>query len=200
METLFIINEKECPASLWVTITLEKPPRFSIIPFKKAKIAAISVKSEATGLIDKLTRMPGFAGAYRVEEAIPVAHDKTWADGTQTPGVNLLTLFSRKPGISWETFINRWHNSHTPLSLRIHPLWNYNRNVLKDKLTENAESYDGIVEEQMQTRENLLNPFKFFGNALVILPRMLSVYRDTNSFLDYRNIETYLAEEIIIRS
>jgi hypothetical protein len=200
METLTIINETDSPANLWVTITLEKPPRYSIIPFKKGKIAAISVISDTNKLIERLTRMPGFAGAYRVEEAIPVAHEKNWPDGTQTPGVNLLTLFSRKPGISWEAFINRWHNSHTPLSLRIHPLWNYNRNVVKDKLTENAESFDGIVEEQMQTRENLLNPFKFFGNALVILPRMLSVYLDTNAFLDYRNIETYLAEEIIIRS
>jgi hypothetical protein len=200
MEKLNLALEVHQPAALWVTITLEKPPRHSIIPFRKAKIAAVSVKGDFAGLFEEITAMPGFAGAYSVEEAVPVAHPKTWPDGTPTPGANLLTLFSKKPGLSWETFIHRWHNGHTPLSLKIHPLWNYNRNVVKLKLPENAESYDGIVEEQMQTRENLLNPFKFFGNALIIIPRMLSVYFDTRSFLDYKKIETYLAEEVIIKS
>jgi hypothetical protein len=56
------------------------------------------------------------------------------------------------------------------------------------------------VEEQMRTREELLNPFRFFGNAFIIVPRMMMVYLDTKSFLDYRNIETYLAEEVIMKS
>jgi len=200
IEKLNLVREVHNPSALWVTLTTEKPPRYSIIPFKKAKIAAVSVKSENTSLLKELTGIPGFAGVYRVEEAIPVAHDKTWPDGAPTPGVNLLTLFSKRPGLDRDTFLHRWHNGHTPLSLKIHPLWNYNRNVVKEKLTENTAHYDGIVEEQMKTREELMNSFRFFGNALIIIPRMLMVYFDTRSFLDYKNIETYLAEEVIITS
>jgi hypothetical protein len=200
LEILYKVKENYDLADLWVTITVERPPRRSIIPFRKAKIAAISVKGGSGGLITGLTSMPGFSGAYLVEEAIPVAHKKEWPDGVSTPGVNLLTLFSRKPGLSWEKFIDRWHNSHTPLSLRIHPLWNYNRNVVRERLTDNSAVYDGIVEEQMKTREDLLNPLRFFGNVFVLIPRMIAVYTDTNAFLDYKKIETYLAEEIILKS
>ncbi len=200
LEKLHLVRDTYKPAALWINMTMEKPPRYSIIPFRKAKIAAVSVKHDRTDLLEELTAMPGFAGAYEVEEAIPVGYEKTWEDGTPTPGANLLTLFSKKPGLDWDTFIHRWHQSHTPLSLRIHPLWNYNRNVVKKRLTEKAGAYDGIVEEQVRKREHLLNPFKFFGNGLVIVPRMLSVYFDTNSFLDYKNIETYLSEETVIVS
>ena len=31
------------------------------------------------------------------------------------------------------TFMKRWHEGHTPLSLELHPLWNYNRNVVLEK-------------------------------------------------------------------
>lgn len=183
------------PSATWVTLTAEKPPRCTIIPFKKTKIAAISVLSATREVYPEFTGTPGFTGVYLAEEAIPKRYEKTWPDGTPTPGVNLLTLFHQKPGISREQFLNRWHHSHTPLSLRIHPLWNYNRNVITEKLTDDSAPFDGIVEEQMKTREDLLNPFRFFGNPLVILYRMLQVYLDTNAFLDYRKIETYLAEE-----
>ena len=52
----------------------------------------------------------------------------------------------------------------------------------------------------MRTDADLLNPFRFFGNPLVIIPRMIAVYRDTKSFLDYRGIETYFAREVVVRS
>lgn len=194
------VRTKYQPVSMWVTYTANKAPRRSIIPFKKVKIAAVSVKTTTSVTAKELIEMPGFAGAYLVEEAIPRAYRQSWPDGTPTPGVNLLTLFHKRPGISWETFLHRWHNSHTPLSLKIHPLWNYNRNVVQEKLTDPCEPFDGIVEEQMRTREELLDPFKFFGNPLIIIPRMLSVYFDTKSFLDYGKIETYLAEEIVVVS
>ena len=142
----------------------------------------------------------GFAGAFTVEEALPVSYEKTWADCEHTPGVCLLTLFHRKPGIGYDTFIHRWHNGHTPLSLRLHPLWNYNRNVVLQKISEHPEWFDGIVEEQTCTRSELLNPFKFFGNPLEIVGNMIAVYTDIKSFLDYKRIETYLAMEYHIVS
>jgi hypothetical protein len=68
------------------------------------------------------------------------------------------------------------------------------------KISEDPAWYDGIVEEQTRTRQELLNPFKFFGNATEILGNMLKVYTDTKSFLDYKRIETYVASEYHIVS
>ncbi len=186
--------------SLKVTFTGESPPKISVIPFKKGKIAAISLVKEGSGNIDIITTEPGFSGGYVVEEAIPVAYEKNWDDLQKTPGVCLLTLFRQKKGIDWDTFLDRWHNSHTPLSLKIHPLWNYNRNVVNEKVTDESYAWDGIVEEHLRTKSDLLNPLKFFGNPLIMVFNMLRVYFDTNSFLDYRTIEPYYTTEIYIKS
>ncbi len=182
-----------------VTHTIEKPPGISIIPFQKKKIAAISVTyGDDTG--NKISDTEGRMGVYDVDEAIPVGYDKTWADGSPTPGICLFTIFKQRKDIPYETFLDRWHNSHTPLSLEIHPLWNYNRNVARPKENTNSEDWDGIVEEQFRTKSELLNPIKFFGNPLIMPYRMWQVYSDTKSFLDYGTIETYFATEYILKS
>ena len=117
----------------------------------------------------------------------------------KTPGVCLLTLFRKKKNLDYHEFIDRWHNGHTPLSLKIHPLWHYSRNVVEETEPGSIELYDGIVEEHTRTRKELMNPFKFFGNPIVILPNMLRVYFDVNGFLDYGSVEPYLTQEYILK-
>jgi len=185
---------------LKVVLTENPPSAISIIPFKKKKVAVISVKHEDAIQLKGIKQVEGFTGAFEVTEALPVAYAKTWKDGEATPGICLLTLFNQKAGIDYGTFIDRWHNSHTPLSLKLHPLWHYNRNVVEVRDSVNTENWDGIVEEHFKTRAELLNPFKFFGKPLHIIPNMIEVYRDTNSFLDYKNIEPYLAKEYHLKS
>lgn len=188
------------PDQVKLTVTASPPPAVSIIPFKKTRIAALSVYDPRKGFMDTMQRVKGLEGVYQVKEAIPVAYTKTWADHEPTPGVCLLTLFKQKKGIDYDTFIDRWHNSHTPLSLKLHPLWNYNRNVVVDRVKETTQPWDGIVEEHFKTASDLLNPFRFFGNPLAIGYNMLRVYLDTKSFLDYKTIEPYLAREYHIMS
>ncbi len=182
------------------TITLESPPAISVIPFKKEKIAAVSIWHNGSGFIASVLDQQGFSGVYTVTEALPVSYEKDWPDEMKTPGICLLTLFRKKQGIDRSVFLDRWFNGHTPLSLKIHPLWHYNRNVVERFMPENADPWEGIVEEHMRSRSELLNPFKFFGNPLVIIPRMIKVYSDTRSFIDYDTIEPYLVSEFIVKS
>jgi len=200
LEACQSIAQKVKLTSLKVTLTTEKPPRGSVIPFKRRKIAAISVVKENKDAIGSLLKLQGYSGIYFVEEALPVKYEKSWEDGDQTPGVCLLTLFKQRKDIDYDTFIDRWHNSHTPLSLKIHPLWNYTRNVVEKPQDPDSQEWDGIVEEQFNPASNLLNPFKMFGNPFVILLRFWQVYSDTKSFLDYKTIEPYLTREYIILS
>lgn len=183
-----------------VVLTECAPPSISIIPFKKDKIASISLQTNEENVFDILISAEGFAGFYEVTEALPVAYNKNWSDGEVTPGVCLLTLFNQKKGIDYTTFIKRWHNSHTPLSLKIHPLTHYNRNVVEINGKNNRENWGGIVEEHCKTSSDLLNPTKFFGGTLKMIPNMISVYIDTKSFLDYETIETYLTAEYYLKS
>lgn len=198
-ETDVLVKDKTI-GQLSYTLTEEAPPSISIIPFKKKKIASITVKKNDEKPLESLLNMSGFEGAYAVTEALPVAYERTWADEEKTPGVCLLTLFKQKKNIDYKTFLDRWHNSHTPLSLKYHPLWHYNRNVVEEKMSKDSNNWDGIVEEHMRTHSELMNPFKFFGNPLVIIPRMINVYTDTKSFLDYGTIEPYLVSEYILKS
>ncbi len=198
LATATVVSQTMHPEKMWVTLTETPPPLVSIIPFRKNKMAAISVITKETGGEDGiplLIGMDGFRGATRVDEAIPVSYSKSWKNGTVTPGVCLLTLFRPKKGISQETFIDRWHNSHTPLSLRIHPLWHYNRNVVSAMIASGEPAWGGIVEEHFRSRADLLNPFLFFGSPWVIVQHMIEVYRDTKAFIDYPSMETYLVRE-----
>lgn len=183
-----------------VVLTENPPPKISIIPFKKDKIASLTFKSLEFFSLQEIQKEEGFVGSFDVTEALPIAYNKTWADGTVTPGVCLLTVFNQKKTIDYKTFIQRWHNSHTPLSLKIHPLTHYDRNVVEECGINNTENWDGIVEEHCITKADLLNPIKFFGGALKMIPNMITVYTDTKSFLDYGTIETYLAAEYHIKS
>lgn len=188
------------PKTLKVCLTIKPPPLISIIPFKRKKIAVLSIHREGGANLDMIRDSGGYIGAYKVKEAIPVSYSKTWKDGEPTPGECLLTLFHRKPNIDQETFIRRWHEGHTPLSLKLHPLWNYMRNVVEGVLTEESVWYDGIVEEQFQKYSDLLNPFVFFGPPHKVPIHMYQVWMDTRSFIDMKRIETYLAAEIHLKS
>ena len=180
-----------------ICLTTEAPPAISIIPFRKDKVSILSLYT--TGNFKPEVNHDECSGLYFVEEALPVSYDKDWPDKELTPGICLLTFFRKKKSISYEKFIDRWHNGHTPLSLKIHPLWHYSRNVVRDRLLENSEDFDGIVDEHFKRRKDLLNPFLFFGHPLIIVQRMLKVYFDVNSFLDYKTIESYLTREIHLK-
>jgi hypothetical protein len=199
-ELLERIRQNSALLNLSVVLTENPPPRISIIPFKRSKIAVISVRSSLPFSSEELRDTPGFKGEYQVEEVLPVAYEKTWVDGFITPGICLLTLFNQKKGITYDQFIDTWHHSHTPLSLKLHPLWHYNRNVVLENDEDNLEKWDGIVEEHMRTRKDLLNPFRFFGKAPVIIQNMLAVYKDTMNFIDYPSMEPFLTQEYHIKS
>jgi len=188
------------PESLKACLTIRRPPLISVIPFRREKVALLSVTRKSGTGMDLITQSEGYDGGYQVEEAVPVAYDKDWVDGDPTPGACLLTLFHKKPGLDQDTFLNRWHNGHTPLSLRIHPLWNYNRNVVTGTMNGDSKRYDGIVEEQFRKSSHLLNPLVFFGPLLKVPLHMYRVLVDTRSFIDMRRIETYLASEFHIKS
>lgn len=194
------VRESYVPETLKTCLTVKAPPRISVIPFKRDKVAVLSVTRAAGNRMDLIRQSAGYLGSYLVEEAIPVAYNKNWEDGTPTPGACLLTLFHKKPGLDQGSFIRRWHEGHTPLSLRLHPLWNYNRNVVQRTIDEDSRWYDGIVEEQFRKDSDLLNPIVFFGPPLKVPLHMYRVLMDTRSFIDMRRIETYLATEFHFKS
>lgn len=191
------------PSKLQLTVTEAPPPKLSLFPFKGRPIAIFNVFDEAeqpSRFTEVLVSAASSVSGYEVEEAYPVAYHKAWSDGEPTPSPILLTLLRRKPGIGTEEYIRRWHGGHTPLSLEVHPLWYYQRNVIRQPVTEVADPFDGIVLEACPTRADLLSPARFFGGPLKMVPNMLRVANDIQGFLDMKKTETYYATEYHLRS
>ena len=190
------------PSRLELTLTEAPPPKWALFPFKNKLIAIFNVYDDAedpSRFTDALQGAASSVAAYEVEEAYPVAYERTWSDGEPTPSPILLTMLGKKRGVTDDDFIRRWHDGHTPLSLEIHSLWYYQRNVVRKSLTESADPWDGIVLEACRTRSDLLNPTRFFGGALKMLPNMIRVAVDVSGFLDPRTSETYYATEYHLR-
>lgn len=191
-------------AKLKLTIAAREPPRWALIPFGRVPVVLISVWGEEASAGDEAARLVTAtgcrAGGYRVSESTPRAYQRDWPDGEETPGVGLLTLFNRKRGLSDEGFIARWHGSHTPLSLRIHPLWSYLRNEIEATMLDGSPRFDAIVEEHFAAAEDLLRPTRFFGGAWHAVPNMARVAWDISRLIDLGSMETYLASEYHLRS
>jgi hypothetical protein len=186
------------PSRLHYTITLQKPPRLSVIPFRRDKIALFSVTSGETGMHHILQGAEGYSGSFLVNGALPLVREMFWESGEASPGLCLLTLFRQKRGITREDFIHRWHQGHTPFTLKVHPICHYDRNEVVGALDEVPQWYDGIVEEHCHTGRELLNPFRFFSKNGLAPVNMIKTYFDVKSFIDYKSIETYLVREFVV--
>jgi len=189
--------------SVVVAVTEEAPPPLSVIPYRRDRIALVSLDGVAD---DAAAPEPpaGFAGAYRSDAAVPVEHRRTWPLGEQSPGAGLLTLFRRRRGIGESEFLRRWFEGHTPLTLEVHPNVGYVRNRIMGPWIpagEPADLWDGIVEEQYDPPSDLTRPWRFFGGSLLrMIPTMIRVYRDVKGFIDYTSIHTWYTREYRLKS
>lgn len=189
------------PAALTVTMTDREPPRFSPVPYGRDRLALVSLHDrgaagEAVGRWNGIMAgEAGIAAGYRVSESRPRDRRRHWPAGTASPGLGMITLFRGRPGLSRESFIQRWHEGHSPLALRVHPLCHYVRNVVDELILPASPTLDGIVEEFCATDRELLHLRRFFGGTLRMLPNMIAIGLDIRKWMDLGSIENYLARE-----
>jgi hypothetical protein len=192
------------PARLKLTFTAEDPPRLSVMPFRRDRLALVSIWDAAPPGVaaarwNAILVSEGASAGYRVAESAPRSYHRDWPDGVDTPGGSMLTLLHRRAGLTEAEFLRRWHEGHSPLALEIHPLWNYVRNAVVEPVLATSPGLAGLVEEQCRTRAELLDPVRFFGGPLRMVTNMVRVYRDVRSFLDMAQLENYLVTERWLR-
>jgi len=142
---------------------------------------------------------------YLVTESVPVPYPaRDWSDGEPTPGPVLLTLFTQPDGMADDEFFAYWHGSHTPLSLEIHPLWCYVRNVVVRRLTLGAPPWRGIVKETFRSADDLTDPMRLFsggGDPERMKANARRSLEDGSRFLDLDGgVQTYVLRETIFRT
>jgi len=132
---------------------------------------------------------------YRVDEAVPVEYERTWPLGTQSPGLKQVTFLSRRPGMTYDEFVAYWHGSHTPLAIEVHPLWRYVRNVVVDAVTAGAPGYEGIVELQFRSVDDVTDSGRFYGGKAENAERIAI---DVRNFIDFDTIDISHMNEIVL--
>jgi hypothetical protein len=193
------------PDRLKIGLTEPRRPRLTVLPLAKEQLAMISVwdgRADRAGLWQAAMASPGWTVAgYRVTESTPRAYTKDWPDGEASPGIVMLTLMKKNPRLSQEQFMREWFEHHTPrIALRVHPLWNYIRNVVESAVADGSPHLDGIVEEHCRKRSDVTNPVRYFGGLLMMVPNMIKVGLHANRFLEISAVENYLLTEYHIRS
>jgi hypothetical protein len=192
--------------ALKVTLTDRDAPRLSVVPYRRDRLAVISVWDEApvAAARDRWLRAVAdrggtVAAAYHVDEALPAVFASDVAPGAPTPGLGQLTLLRRRRGLSDAELRRRWFDGHTPLAMRLHPIRGYVRGQVLAPLTDGAPDLDGIVELWFHPEADLLRPVRFFGGALRLIPNAIRLALDVQGFIDLRTIETYLVSEVWLR-
>ena len=190
-------------ARVKLSVTEHRPPALRVVPIRNQAFGLFSLWHES----EALPGLPGILAdsgldwaTYRVQESTPCAYERDWPDGQRSPGVVLLTLFMARRGLSRERFVDIWHGEHTPMAMRIHPLWNYVRNVVDDRDPDAAPAFSGIVEEHFRKREDVTDPRRFFGGDGQVVRNMLRVGLHTRSFIDLAKVQNYLVSEYHLRS
>jgi hypothetical protein len=194
---------KHEPDNFKLTITAADQPHVTILPLHRSGFAMFSV----TGIDrdDILRELKGYLNqdrtvyGYAVHESPYLLSRRSWNHGEESPGLILLTMLQQKQGLPKETFMGIWFGEHSPMSITIHPLINYIRNVVTGYVTDNAPRVDGIVEEHFGADRDLLNPVRMFGGIRKFIPAMLAVQRHVSTFINLSNIRNYLCREYLIK-
>ncbi len=148
---------------------------------------------------EALARAGSRRAGYLVTESVPRDFDRRdWACGVRSPGLVMISVFPQPERLSRAEFIARWHGSHTPLSLEVHPLWRYVRNVVARPLAPDAPELAGIVEEHVREAADLVEPARFYGGAERAAVNMRRIVEDARRFLDLERVMSVVTSQYIL--
>jgi hypothetical protein len=166
------VSESIAPACHAVTLLLRNrdlPTEFLAAGGLDTTIGAVLVlwigRSEVLPDLDRHLDWPGGQRcAYVLLESVIREYERIdWPLGTRSPGATLFALLRKRAGLSEREFRERWER-HSTLSVRLHPLTRYHRNVVVRTLGADGDDCDGVVEERIGTLDDLA-PERFYIGA-----------------------------------
>jgi uncharacterized protein (TIGR02118 family) len=151
--------------------------------------------SSARDAVEKLEVPAGarLVGAYRVEELAKREYERDWPPGVASPGINLICLVHRKPGMTWDAYSEHWRNGHGPLALRHQPgFWRYFQNHVHEHLTDDTPRFDGIGELHFRVARDAVE--KMFDSP----EGQQAIRLDTTRFMDNDRSECVAMQEHLL--
>lgn len=128
---------------------------------------------------------------------------RDWPDGQRSPGLLTVALFTQRPDMALEEWLDVWHTRQSPVSEAIQPRCRYVRNTVFRPLTPGAAPYRGIVEEAWPSAGHVTDPMLFYcanGDRSRMEANMTTMVETVTAFIDLRTLRSLTMSEWILRS
>ena len=149
-------------------------------------------RSEIEAIVSDLA--PRTAGYLVTESILRDYPSRDWPARAASPGIAIFTTFPRPAQLDPETFYARWHGSHGPLSLELHPLTRYVRNAVFRPLTAEAPRLDAIVSESVASCAVASDVEQFYSGR----ENRKRIVRDLLSFAEIETMSSVVMREYIL--
>jgi hypothetical protein len=130
------------------------------------------------------------------------AQPRDWPDGQRSPGIVMLTIFDKPPGMDDDQFYGHWYGHQSPMSEWMQPRARYVRNAVVRSMTPGAPRYKAIVAESWASAALLTDITAFFGSADgKDVAELIRIMLDSTKLLfDPATMRSYTLSEYIVRS
>lgn len=119
---------------------------------------------------------------------------RSWKPGEASPGISIFTSFPKPDRLDLETFYARWHGSHGPLTLELHPLTRYVRNAVFRPLTKDAPTLHAIVSESVESCAVAADVEQFYSGK----ENRKRIVKDVLSFAEIETMSSVVMREYIL--
>ena len=134
---------------------------------------------------------------YLVEESVPLANtNHAEPTGARTPGIQMVSLLERPPGIAHELWVERWR-AHEAVALATQCTYAYVKNLVVRPLAPGAPDWSGIVCEGFPT-EAITDPMRWYradGSRETLERNLSRLLESCRSFLDLERVESHPMSE-----
>ncbi len=131
------------------------------------------------------------------------AKPRDWPDGRRSPGVLTVTLIERPERMPYEDWVAHWHGVQSPVSEEIQPRTRYVRNAVVRALTDDAPSYQGIVDEAWPSATHVTDPNLFYcaeGSQEKLQRNIERMLESVRGFLDLERIRSTTMSEYLLKT
>ena len=140
--------------------------------------------------------------AYLVTESQPICNTRhPPVTGQRTAGFSQVAVLRRPPRLTYEAWLDIWHNSHTQVAIDTQTTFQYVQNVIVRSLSYGAPVYDAVVEECFPA-EAMSDPQVFFDgvdNPEKFQCNLAAMMESVQRFIDLDKIDVVPTSQYVIK-
>jgi hypothetical protein len=141
--------------------------------------------------------------AYLVTESQPIRNTRHPPQpGSRTAGFAQVAVLRRPPRLTYEAWLDIWHNSHTQVAIDTQSTFQYVQNVIIRPLSYGAPLYDAVVEECFPA-EAMTDPQVFFdgvGDPEKFQRNLQGMMESVQRFIDLDKIDVLPTSQYVIKA